>query len=401
MTIKKQIKKLRLVNFLKILGLKQVKQLVILDGVIGEFDIRNQGNDFTTIDLSNCIIAPGFIDPQLNGFGEFSFWDLPLTFEQIDNLRLKLALSGIVAFCPTIITTQTEKAIQSIDFINSYIKQTSNSSGAKILGIHLEGFFISKYGVHNPEYISKELTKENLRPLLKDNIVLFTLAPELDRTGEAINYLKNKNVLVSIGHSNANYLEGNKVIQNYNLKTVTHMFNCLRGVEGFSHRGNDKSNLDILLSKLENENAIDSAKDGIILSVLKNKNILCMVIADGLHVSRDVIDFLFKYKGKEYISLTTDLVSTKFYTQMNLVGQLGGGQTTLDKCVLNLAKWKILSLEDALLCASRSISKQLKVASDIGLGEINYGKEANLVLWNTKDSTVKGTIIGENVFLNY
>ena len=404
MTIRKKSNKLRLINFVKVLGLDENKEILIVDGVVTSKEQAGKINDFVVIDSVDCIISPGFVDPQVNGFENCNFWAVPPpSFNQIDDLRLKLALHGIVAFCPTIITASTEKTLQSIDYINSYIKQASNDAGARILGIHVEGIFITKYGVHNDKYAQKDLSVKKIEPFVKDNVILFTLAPELDQTGDAIRFLQKSNILVSVGHSNATYQEGIIAIEKYGLKTVTHMFNCLRGVEGFSHRriDNGSSNLEILKLKLDNDKNIVPHRDGIMLALLKNKNVLCMVISDGVHVSKDVIKFLRDYKDKAHFALTSDMVASDFFDASKSEGFLGGGQIIMDQCVLNLVNWKVSNLEDSLTCASKPIANQLRVAKQLGLGEICLGKEANIVLWNTKKNAVKGTIIGENVFLNY
>ena len=405
MFIKKKSKKLKLTNFVKTIGLDVDSGLFITDGKLVKKEHFQESPTDLTIDMSGCIVSPGFIDPQVNGFNKCNFWDFPCpSFAEIDNLRLELAKCGVVAFCPTIITAQHEKIIKSIDYLSSYIKQASNDVGARILGIHIEGIFITKYGIHESKYAINDLTVRNIEPFVKENVVLFTLAPELDKTGEAISFLQKNNILASIGHSNATYKEGAKAIQEHGLRTVTHMFNALKGITGFSHReseSNSSSNIQILKSKLDNEKKIDPLNDGIMLALLKSKDVLCMVISDGIHVSKEVVGLLRQVKDAGHFALASDLISSDFYNLARLKNSLGGGQTSLDKCIMNLLNWNVSNLEDSLTCASRPIAKQLKVARQLGLGEISFGKEANLVLWDTKTNSVKGTIIGQNVFLNY
>ncbi len=400
--IEEKTKLIKLTGFNKVVGADIVtRDLFIKDGIIClESDVNDLSNCLT-LDLNDCVIAPGFIDPQVNGLGSCSFWSDPMpSFNEIDELRKELAFSGVVSFCPTIITASVEKITKAIDYINAYIKQTQAAPGARILGLHIEGVFITKYGVHNPTYVQKDLTIENLKPFVKPNVVIFTLAPELDKTGEAIKFLQGNNILVSIGHSNATYREGKAAIKNYNLHTVTHMFNSLRGVEGFSHRGNNL-NLEILRSKLQDKSKINPDSDGIMLAVLEDKEVLCMVISDGVHVSPSVIRLLKEFKDNDHFVLVSDLVSKDFYDTESLKGMLGGGQHTVSNCISNLINWKLSNIEDSLLFASRPLSKQLKTAQKAGLGHIEFGKEANIVLWDTTKNVVKGTIIGENVFFNY
>ncbi len=390
-------KRLKLFNYVKAIDFNDVDEIYILNGVITPKS--DMSESFVPLDCKDCIVAPGFVDPQINGFGVCDFWQFP-DFTKIDELRNRLAFAGIVAFCPTIITEEKDKVIKLIDHINAYIKQSDPENGAKILGIHLEGVFITKYGIHKSQFAVTELTPESIKPFIKNNVVLFTLAPELDKTGEAIKLLRNNNILVSIGHTNASYKEGNFAIKTYGLDCVTHMFNAMKGIEGFSHRDSSNSNLNTLELKISGKEQIDIDKDGIILAILKNKNILCTVIADGVHVNREIVAFLYKLKGKDYFALTTDMVSKEFFAYESKRGNLAGGQTTMEQCISNLIKWNICNPEEALLSASFPISNKLRVAKEIGLGQLNYGCQANITLWNAKENRIKGTIIGENVFLS-
>ena len=389
---------LKLVNFKQIIGFQDLKEIFINNGIL-ESKSQDEKN-CRTVNLSNCIIAPGFFDPQINGLNDCDFWKMP-DFKAIDKLRLELAYSGVVAFCPTIITNSKEHIIKSIDHINSYIKQAKQSIGAQIAGIHLEGIFVTQHGIHNPSYTQKELTPRSLEPYLKENIVLFTLAPELDKTGEAIKLLRENNILVSIGHSNASYKEGEIAIKQHGVKTVTHMFNALRGIKDFSHRSKEKPNIQILENKLLNTTNIEPDTDGIVLAILKAKDVVNMVIADGLHVNQEVIKFLYQVKGKNYFSLTSDMVSENIFKEAQNNNMLGGGQTSLKEEVSNITNWGITKIDDALQAASKPIASQIKATKDLGIGEINFDKPAYLTIWDTTKNTVKGTIIGEEAFFNY
>ena len=403
---KKQLNKIKIKNYIKAIGYNYNEVLITNGEVTLNIDhdhSKDQNtDDFLTIDSKDCIISPGFIDVQVNGFENESFWDIANSPIDIDKIRLKLAYCGVVAFCPTLITNSYENIIKSINKINSYIKSSCKDEGANILGIHIEGIFITKYGVHPVQFVQKELTVKNIEPLVQQNVILFTLAPELDKAGEAIKFLQKNNILVSIGHSNGSFKDGDIAINKYGLKTVTHMFNSLRGIEGFSHRTvKDGANLEIIQQKLENIKNIDIEKDGIMLALLKEKNVLCMVIADGIHVNKEVLSLLKSYKDTDHFSLTSDIVTKTFYEKSNKNSILGGSQTTIDSMISNLVKWDIMPVEEALICASKPIANQLKGGKESTYGEIKPGKKANIVLWDTRKNCVKGTIIGQNVFLNY
>lgn len=392
-------KNYKLINFKKVLGHEDLKELFISNGVL---TTSLKESNFELLNLEDCIIAPGFIEPQINGLNDCNFWDIKEEdFSKIDNLRITLAKSGITRFLPTIITNSKDKVLNSIETINKYLKTSKNKPGAQILGIHIEGIFITKYGVHQEIYSEKNLTINNIEPYLKENVIMFTLAPELDKTGETINFLHNKNVLVSAGHTNATYIEGEIAFKEHGIKIVTHMFNAMKGIPGFMHRGRDQSNFKILEEKLDNVRKIDRENDGIIVSILNNKDVTCMAIPDDIHLSKEVVKFLVKRKNINSFSTTTDMVASDFFEKEKSKGILGGGQIPFDKCVSNLIEWKVSNLEDILISCSKPISKLLKIPQKQGLGEIELAKEANLALWDTRSNLLKGTIIGQNLFLNY
>jgi N-acetylglucosamine-6-phosphate deacetylase len=395
----KSFNKFKLINFKKVLSFDNSNEIFIIDGKVSR---ESKLDDCEVLDLKDCILSPGFIDPQVNGLNNCSFWDLEENnLDEIDKLRVNLAYQGVTGFCPTVITNSKDKILKSVDLINSYIKNSKDKPGAKILGIHIEGIFISKYGVHEKQHAINELTVNNIKSFIKENVILFTLAPELDKTGEAIKFLKESNITVSIGHTNATYEEGLKALDEYGVNLCTHMFNAMKGVNGFNHRGIDENNLKALKEKLDDKNKINPKDDGIMLALLKNKNVVSMAIPDGLHVSKEAIKFLYEIKGKDKFAITTDMVSNPFFKESEKVGTLGGGQTGFDKCVTNLTTWNVSNLEDILISASTTTSKALNNGRNNGFGEIQYEKDAYITIWDTCKNKVKGTIIGKNLFLNF
>ena len=405
--IKHKLKHFKLINFKKVIGLEITDELIVKNGILIPKSFDKNEKNILSFDVGDCIVAPGFIDPQINGYLDCNFWtldelDKENAFVKINELREKLAFNGVVAFCPTIITAPHDKIISNIELINSYINSNANHPGAKILGIHIEGIFISKCGVHDSKYSIKELTVKNIQPFIRENIAVFTLAPELDKSGDAVKYVQDKNILVSIGHSSGSYRQGLRAINDYGICTVTHMFNAMSGIKGFSHRPNDeKSDIQLLKLKIKDEKKIVPDEDGIMLAALRGKNVLCMTIADGIHVSKEAISLLREIKDDTHFSLASDLVSREFLNKSKLKGVLGGGQTPINDCVSNLIKWNVSSSESALLSASKPVANQLKIASKSGLGSISYGSQANMVIWDSTKDAVRGTIIGENIFFNY
>lgn len=169
----------------------------------------------------------------------------------------KLREHGIGFFFPTLVTDSIENIKRQINII----KQAAKSSSA-IAGIHLEGIFINpeKKGIHNPKHFLP-LTVENYKLIQDDFIKIVTLAPELDNG--LISYLKSCGVKVQAGHCTGGDLS--------EVDGVTHLFNAMSGI---SHRGKSTS-----------------------LSALV-EDVYTEIIADGIHVSDEILKLVFKAKDK-------------------------------------------------------------------------------------------------------
>lgn len=171
---------------------------------------------------------------------------------------LKYGIGGIF---PTIVTDSVENTKRAIAVIKeASTHQTDNM--AKILGIHLEGIFLNpeKKGIHNAEHFLKP-TVENFKLIEDDFIKIVTLAPEIDEG--LITYLNQKGVKVQAGHCTGGDLTG--------CTGVTHLFNAMTGI---THRGKSTA-----------------------LSALIN-DVYTEIIADGVHVSDDALQLVFKTKDK-------------------------------------------------------------------------------------------------------
>ncbi len=177
---------------------------------------------------------------------------------------------GIGGIFPTIVTDSAQNTKHAIEIVKEASKKQTPDM-AKILGIHIEGIFINpgKKGIHNPVHFMKPAIK-NYKLIEDDFIKIVTLAPELDI--DLIDYLNSKEVKVQAGHCIGGDLSG--------CSGVTHTFNAMSGV---SHRG-----------------------DSTALSALVDDNLYTEIIADGIHVSDDAINLLFKVKPDDRIILVSD-----------------------------------------------------------------------------------------------
>jgi N-acetylglucosamine-6-phosphate deacetylase len=186
----------------------------------------------TTIDLQNQIIAPGFIEIQINGALGFHFAnyvDSVSYTEGIQKLSHYLPSTGVTGFYPTVPTVSTDVFHSVLPFL----KPTQSSKGASVLGAHVEGPFLapSKKGAHNAEnmHVPETSSLEDVygEHNLKNVIEIVTMAPELPGALEHIEKLSNEyGICVSMGHSAATYDEGMKGL-GAGANLLTHTFNAM------------------------------------------------------------------------------------------------------------------------------------------------------------------------------
>ena len=164
------------------------------------------------VDGQGCILAPGFIDIQINGAYGYDFSDPTITEEQIEEVAQGLVKTGCTAFCPTIVSSDAAayRALMS-KFPRTTDGEKKNK--ANMIGLHLEGPFINprRKGAHNESVLTTPSTGILERYGTLENTALVTMAPELEGAPEAIRFLREQGIVVSAGHSDAHFdkaLEG-------------------------------------------------------------------------------------------------------------------------------------------------------------------------------------------------
>ena len=236
----------------------------------------------------------------------------------------KLLTHGIGGFFPTLVTDNIENIKRQIAIIkNASIQQPAEQ--AKILGIHLEGIFINpkRKGIHNEQHFLS-LTKENYKLIEDDFIKIITLAPELDV--DLIDYLKTQNIKIQAGHC-----EGSDLSK---CDGVTHLFNAMKGI---SHRDNSTA-----------------------LSALTNGDVYTEIIADGVHLSDEILTLIFNAKCSDKIILISDALpitysdikettfadETIYYDGIKATskeGTIAGSTTLVSEIIPLLAKKNLLN----------------------------------------------------------
>lgn len=311
------------------------------------------------------LLAPGFIDVQVNGGGGVLFNDMP-SVEGLRRIAAAHRAYGTTGLLPTFITDRRERMAEAIEAVRQALREDVPG----ILGIHLEGPFINpeRKGVHEPAFI-RAIEEEDIALLtsLKEGHVVVTLAPE--RTGmDVIARLCAANVLVCAGHTAGDY--------------ATIMEACRHGLRGFTHLFNAMPPL-------------VGRDPGPVGAALDSTGTWCGLIVDGYHVSDAALRIAVAAKGPEHMMLVTDAMSVtgtdlkgfdlhgrkiiradgKLTTED---GTLAGSDLDMASAVRNAVQRLNLELTDALRMASLVPATFLRL--DHELGRIAEGYRANLVL---------------------
>ena len=335
-------------------------------------------------DLAGKYLIPGFIDSHIHGIGGYSFQNQ--SSQDVLEASQKLASYGVTSFIPTISRSSSQDE-EIIGDIQAIVNAKSKESGAKILGIHLEGPFLSleKRGGQS----AAGITPINLNLMKKlweasqGQILTMTVAPELDKLEELVAFCKDKDIKLQTGHSAATYEQMAQAAR-LGLKHITHTFNA---VSGLHHR-----------------------HPGIIGYALENDDISCELIADGYHVVPPVVKILFKCKPDDKIMIVTDAqkyskTGINKFSENNIEYRaddyiyraedhtLVGSNISMLDGFQNLIRWKI-PLERAIMATSCNIAKYLNLNNT---GKIELGYCADFIILNSDFSLDKTIINGQEV----
>ena len=351
---------------------------IIIDGNRVEALVDEIPKDIQVIDLQGKIVAPAFIDLQLNGCGGVLFND-EISLETLRIMNETNIKTGTTSYLPTLITTTDENIEKALKLV----EENENLEEIGVLGLHIEGPYISipKKGIHNPAYI-RVMSDEIIHKIAKFGskvTKIMTIAPENAKV-EHLKELKDSGINLSIGHTNATYEEALEKVEYF--KMATHLFNAM--------------------------SSFTSREPGVIGAIFENRSLYTGIIVDGVHshygsvkIAKDIL--------KEKLFLVTDAVAPvgtnmeSFMFEGNKVlykdgkcispnGTLGGSALTMIEGVQNLVKHVRVSLEEALFMASTYPAKAIRV--DDKYGYIKEGYIADLVVLdkelNISNMIVKG-----------
>ena len=338
------------------------------------------------LDFLDLVVAPGFIDIHVHGgAGHDVMRDDPsgrIVFEKA------LAKHGVTSYLPTTVTASMERILGAVDRLGNIIcAEDVSQAGARPLGIHLEGPFISaaKCGVHPAEYLVSPTVDlfERILDASGGTLRMMTIAPEVPGANEVIRHARERGVFTSIGHSNATFEEAAKGIA-AGAVSATHTFNAMR--------------------------ALDHREPGILGAVLSDERIMADIIADGVHVAPAVVQVFLKAKGIDRAVLVTDAISATgmpdgtyqlgpFQVQVRgdraeFEGKLAGSVLTLDRAVRNVMSFAKWSLQQSVILGTRNPAQLIGADTK---GELAVGSDADLVLLSAKGEVVHTMVGGQLV----
>ncbi|WJQ80298.1 N-acetylglucosamine-6-phosphate deacetylase [Brevibacillus brevis] len=331
-------------------------------------------------------ICPGFVDMHMHGIDGYDTMDG--TPESLQAISTALARHGVTSFLATTMTAPYAQLEQVL--VNIAQNSKEGLLGAQTIGIHLEGPWINpRYkGAQKEENIAipKLDAVQKLYGLSEGLIKVVTIAPEQPEALEAIAWLKERDVIVSAGHTGATFAQATEAVD----AGVRHFTHCFNAMTGLHHR-----------------------EPGVVGAAMYHEQLSTELIADGIHVHPAVMKILYRVKTAEKLALvsdsmraaamgegTYDLGGQEVHVHDNEAkladGTLAGSILTLNRAVGNMVTLSGVSLPDAVEMAS------LTPASILGFGErkgrLAAGYDADITVLNTQFDVTMTFVAGKEVY---
>ncbi|WP_413374835.1 N-acetylglucosamine-6-phosphate deacetylase [Alkalihalobacillus sp. 1P02AB] len=319
---------------------------------------------------ANATILPGFIDLHIHGANGSDTMDA--TPNDLQKIAQTIIKEGTTSFLATTITQDPTNIKNALQNVAATVQSDKNIDGAKIVGIHLEGPFISapRAGAQPLQHIQKP-TITQFQEWLEDSkqlIKLVTYAPEEEGGIDFTTFLHDKGIVASIGHSDATFAQVKEAIE-AGATHVTHLYN---GMRGFHHR-----------------------EPGVAGTALSSPDLFVELIVDGIHVHPDIVKTTYYAKSADKIVLITDSIRAKWLEEglYDLGGQqvryadgkallengsLAGSVLKMNDAVKNMIQFSGCTLEEASIMASQNPAKQIGIFEH--KGSIALGKDADLTV---------------------
>ncbi|MHC4585401.1 MAG: N-acetylglucosamine-6-phosphate deacetylase [Planctomycetota bacterium] len=361
----------------------QTTSILIENGTITQIGQINPPAGCNTLDAQGRIAAPGFIDVHIQGAGGADVLDA--TPDALKAISQTCARFGTTSFLATTVFKPGQKN-QHLTISAEHVDR--DFGGANLLGIHLEGPFISmqKKGMIQPDCICQPSIQvlDEILDITNGRLRMMTIAPELTDCTQIIKRLIDSSVIASFGHSGATY---EQTLDGFDagISHVTHLFNAMPSLH---HR-----------------------KPGPLAAIFQTKHITAQLIPDGVHIHPVVLKLAYETLGPNRTIPITDgmqalgLGDGKFiyngieYESKNGTaryedGTLIGTALGLSQLLERLTSFTGCPFETAIKAVTQKTAELLGIEDR--KGSIAQGKDADLVLLDCNYS-VHTTIVAGNI----
>lgn len=366
-------------------GILKDTGILVEDGKIVDIGVEESA-EFTEINLKKYKVLPGLIDMHIHGANGFDTMDA--TYHSLNEMSKYLACNGVTSFLATTVTASLDKIENAIHNISECI--CKGLDGARVLGSYMEGPYIAReYKGAHPEHFIREIDINEIEYLVNksnNTVKVMTIAPEKENAIEAIHYLKNNGIKVSMGHTNASYSIAIEAVEN-GADIAVHIFNGMRGLQ--------------------------SREAGMVGTALIDDRINVEMICDGVHVDIPLMQIAVRCKKNENLLLITDcmmagglkdgeyaLGELKVLVKENIArvesGSLAGSTLKLIDAVKNMKEKVGVPLKDAVNMAT--INPARVTGIDKELGSIEKGKIADIIAIDDDYNIVFTMIAGKVLF---
>ncbi len=353
---------------------------------MSDYDRSRYASGCDVLDVQGRMLCPGLIDTHIHGIAGFEpDCDSP---EPTLGMSKALVRFGVTGFLPTLYAGLEEKMKTESRGI---VKAMGHETGARILGINDEGPFLSpaKCGAQDPQslILPDGDVLQRLVEAGNGRVMAMTVAPELEGIEKITPFAKDKGIVLLMGHTNGTYeqaMNGKKLGINH----ATHLFNAM--------------------------SRIDHKNPGVAGAVVFDPDMHCEIIADGIHVHKDLVRHVIRSRNKGSVVLITDslrptsLGPGKYIINGDpvVLGEAGafvmekdptklcGSALTLNKAVRNVARWT----GDIPLAVRMATENPASVYGFKDLGAIAKGKIADLAVFDDDFDATEVFIGGKNVY---
>lgn len=335
------------------------------------------------VDLRPLSLAPGYIDLHIHGYAGYDV--TTGSAEDIEAMARALPRTGVTAFFPTIATLGREETARQVQMVARATAQPHPKDAAEILGIRLEGPFIShakkgaqfEAGIRRPD--ADEL--RYLCALGQGLVRIVDYAPEEDNEGHFLAAALQLGLLPAIGHTAATYEQTQQALDG-GARHATHLFNAMAPL---GHRAPGPAG-----------------------AFLTDRRTTVEIIADGIHLHPAMTRLILVACGPQDVALITDaiaptglpdgeydFVGRKVHIHAGAArmqdGTLSGSVLTLDSAVKNIVRFAGISWSTAIAMATQVPARIVGIAHRAG--QIEPGADANLIAIDS-NGTVERTWIG-------